>query len=106
MRPQVSWTTAEERCLIVDQALALLDTVGMRFGGCASLERLAYAGARVDREAGVARLPRKLVERALAGCLREVLLAGRPPSRRGARPAPASPRPGARREGSRRGRPL
>ncbi|MEI6451796.1 MAG: trimethylamine methyltransferase family protein [Actinomycetes bacterium] len=76
MRPQVSWTTAEERRLIVDQALALLETVGMRFGACASLQRLADAGARVDRETGVARLPRELVERALAGCPHEVLLAG------------------------------
>lgn len=74
MRPQVSWTTAEERRLIVDQALEPPGTVGMRFGACESLERLAEAGARVDREAGVARLPRELVERALAGCPREVLL--------------------------------
>ena len=76
MRPQVSWTTAAERGLIIDQALELLDTVGMRFGPSVSLEALGEAGARVDREAGVARLPRELVERALAGCPREVLLAG------------------------------
>jgi trimethylamine---corrinoid protein Co-methyltransferase len=76
MRPQVSWTTAEERRLIVDQALELLDTVGMRFGACESLERLADAGARVDRAAGVARLSRVLVEHALATCPRDVLLAG------------------------------
>ena len=76
MRPQVSWTTAEERRLIVDQALELLDNVGMHFGACESLDRLAEAGARVDREAGVARIPRELVERALATCPHDVLLAG------------------------------
>jgi trimethylamine--corrinoid protein Co-methyltransferase len=76
MRPQVSWTTAPERSLIIDQALELLETVGMRFGSSTSLEALAEAGARVDREAGVARLSRELVERALASCPREVLLAG------------------------------
>jgi len=76
MRPQVSWTTAAERSLLIDQALELLETVGMRFGRSASLESLEATGARVDREAGVARLPRKLVERALESCPHEVLLAG------------------------------
>ena len=76
MRSQVSWTTAEERRLIIDQAMELLETVGMRFGACESLKRLAEAGARIDHSSGVARLPRELVERSLAGCPREVLLAG------------------------------
>ena len=79
MRPRVSWTTGDERRLIIDEAFALLESVGMRFGACDALESLAEAGARVDREAGVARLPRELVERALAGCPREVLLAGATP---------------------------
>jgi trimethylamine--corrinoid protein Co-methyltransferase len=76
MRPQVSWTTATERSLLIDQALDLLENVGMRFGPSAALEMLAAAGAHVDRDAGVARLPRDLVERAVATCPREVLLAG------------------------------
>ena len=76
MRPQVSWTTTAERSLIVDEALELLESVGMRFGPSASLQALGEAGATVDRGAGVARLPRDLVERAVAGCPREVLLAG------------------------------
>ena len=79
MRPRVSWTIGDERRLIIDEAFALLESVGMRFGACDALERLAEAGARVDREAGVARLPRELVERALAGCAPEVLLAGATP---------------------------
>jgi hypothetical protein len=57
MRPKVGWTTAEERRLIVDQAFELLGTVGMRFGACESLERLAEPGARVDREAGARASP-------------------------------------------------
>jgi trimethylamine---corrinoid protein Co-methyltransferase len=76
MRSQTSWTTAAERELLIDQALELLETVGMRFGPSASLEALGEAGARVDRVAGAARIPRALVERALALCPREVLLAG------------------------------
>ncbi len=79
MRPQVSWTSGDDRRLIVDEACALLENVGMRFGACDSLERLAEAGARVDRAAGVARLPRELVERALVTCPRDVLLAGATP---------------------------
>ena len=75
MRPRVSWTTGNERRLIIDEAFALLESVDVRFGACDALESLAEAGARVDREAGVARLPRELVERALAGCPPEVLLA-------------------------------
>jgi trimethylamine--corrinoid protein Co-methyltransferase len=76
MRAQVSWTTAAERELLVDQALDLLETVGMRFGPSASLEALGKAGAPVERAAGAARIPRALVERALALCPREILLAG------------------------------
>jgi len=79
MRPRVSWTTGDDRRLIIDEAFALLENVGMRFGACDALESLAEAGARVDREAGVARLPRELVERGLAGCPRNVLLAGATP---------------------------
>ena len=76
MRPQVSWTTEAERDLLVDQALELLETVGMRFGPSVSLEALGEAGARVDRAAGTACISQALVERALALCPREVLLAG------------------------------
>jgi len=79
MRPRVSWTTSDERRLIIDEAYSLLENVGMRFGACDALERLAEAGARVDREAGVARLSHELIERALAGCQRDVLLAGATP---------------------------
>ncbi len=79
MRPRVSWTTSDERHLILAEAFALLEGVGMRFGACDALERLAEAGARVDREAGVARLSRELIEQALATCPRDVLLAGSTP---------------------------
>jgi len=79
MRPEVSWTSGDDRRLVIDEAFALLENVGMRFGACEALERLAEAGARVDREAGIARLSRELVERALATCPRDVLLAGATP---------------------------
>jgi trimethylamine--corrinoid protein Co-methyltransferase len=81
MKPTVTLTTADERALIIDEALALLEEVGLRTGPCAALDALADAGARVDREAGVARLPRALVLQAVAACPREVLLAGATPDR-------------------------
>ena len=56
MRPRVSRTSSDERRLIIDEAFALLENAGLRFGACDALERLADAGARIDRKAGVARL--------------------------------------------------
>lgn len=79
MRAQVTWLEAGERRLIYEEALGILERRGMRFGPCRALDRLAAAGALVDREAGVARLPGELVERALALCPHEVLLAGATP---------------------------
>jgi len=51
----------------------------MRFGQGDALEALAGAGAQVDRETGVARLPSALVEDALARCPREFVLGGATP---------------------------
>ncbi len=79
MRPRVTFTTEAERSLIVEQALHVLETTGMRFGRAKALDALAEAGARVDREAGVARLPAGLVERTIARLPRRVLLAGATP---------------------------
>lgn len=79
MRARVEWTTAQERDLIVDGALELLETLGMHFGPSDSLETLGQAGARVDRGAGVARIPRELVRRAVADCPREIVLGGATP---------------------------
>ena len=79
MRARVEWTTEEERGRIVDGALHLLETLGMKFGPSDALEALGEAGARVDRAAGVARIPRDLVERALAACPREIVLGGATP---------------------------
>jgi trimethylamine--corrinoid protein Co-methyltransferase len=79
VRARIEWTTAEERARIVDGALELLESPGMRLGPCDCLEALREAGARVDRTTGVARIPRDLVERALAGCPREIVFGGATP---------------------------
>jgi len=80
MRAQVHWTTAAERALIVEEALGLLERVGMRFGPCDALDAMAEAGAIVDREQGVARMPAELVRGALAQCSRRVVLGGLTPA--------------------------
>lgn len=80
MRLTARWLSEDERALIIDEAYGLLERIGMRFGAGGTLDRLAAAGARVDREAGVARLPRDLVADALTRCPHEVLLAGATPA--------------------------
>jgi len=80
MRLSARWLSDEERHLVIDEAYRLLERVGMRFGAGKALATLAAAGAEVDRDAGVARLPRQLVAEALSRCPRDVLLAGATPA--------------------------
>lgn len=80
MRAHTTWLSQAEKELIVDEACGLLERHGMRFGQCATLDVLDAAGAAVDRAAGTARLPRALVERALARCPRTVVLGGATPA--------------------------
>ena len=80
MRLTAQWLSDEERHLIIDEAYGLLERLGMRFGAGKALATLAAAGADVDREAGVARLPRQLVAEALTRCPRDVSLAGAAPA--------------------------
>ncbi len=79
MRAHTTWLSRAEKELVVDEAYGLLERLGMRFGECATLDALEEAGAAVDRAAGTARLPRALVERALAPCPRTVVLGGATP---------------------------
>ena len=76
MRARTTWLSDAEKSQIVDQALELLAGVGMRFAGSAVLPELAARGASVDEATGIARLPRELVEWAIAQCPRGVLMAG------------------------------
>jgi trimethylamine---corrinoid protein Co-methyltransferase len=80
MKLAARWLSDEERLLIIDEAYGLLERKGMRFGAGKALATLAAAGADVDREAGVARLPRELVAEALSRCPRDVLLGGATPA--------------------------
>ncbi|NLE21659.1 MAG: hypothetical protein GX624_02585 [Actinobacteria bacterium] len=79
MTVRVQWLTAGERDAVYEEALRILETVGMRMRGARALAALREAGAQVDAD-GTARLPTELVERAVAACPRDVLMAGEEPS--------------------------
>lgn len=79
MTVRVEWLTASERDAVVAQALDILQRVGLRMKGAAVLPLLREAGADVD-DTGTARLPAELVERAVAQCPRDLLMAGETPA--------------------------
>ena len=77
MQAHTTWLSEAEKSRIVDEAVELLGRVGMRFAGSKVLPLLAERGADVDETTGIARLPRELVEWAVAQCPRSILMAGR-----------------------------
>lgn len=79
MRAKTVWLSEKEKSAIADEALDLLAGVGIRLAGSSVLPLLSERGAAIDEETGIARLPRELVEWALAQCPREVRLAGATP---------------------------
>ncbi|HEY5388441.1 MAG TPA: trimethylamine methyltransferase family protein [Thermoleophilia bacterium] len=79
MRVKVEWTTPLERRRVIDEALALLEGVGMQFGEGDALRLLGQAGATVDAGRGLARLPAGLVMDALRDCPRDIVLGGASP---------------------------
>jgi trimethylamine--corrinoid protein Co-methyltransferase len=81
MRQRTSWLSREEKELLFEEALGLLERVGMRMSGSRALETLAAAGAAVDPASGIVRLPPGLVREALAQCPREVVMGGATPAR-------------------------
>ena len=79
MQQRTSWLSDAEKSLIVEEALALLERVGMRMTGSRALPALAALGAQVDEATGVVRFPPQLVRDALETCPREVVMAGATP---------------------------
>jgi trimethylamine--corrinoid protein Co-methyltransferase len=79
MRQRTTWLSDAEKTLIVEEALALLEHVGMRMRGSRALDALAAAGASVDHASGIVRLPPQLVLDAAAQCPREVVMGGATP---------------------------
>ncbi len=79
MRVRADWTTREERQRIVDEALALLEGAGMRYGEGDALGLLAAAGAKVDRARGLARF-RATSSSTRCAAARDVVLGGASPA--------------------------
>ena len=80
-RPRLSMLGAADIEYIHGQTLRLLADVGVKPRAPRALALLRDAGAIVDDETGIARLPADLVERALETAPKEVLLAARDQSR-------------------------
>ena len=79
MRYTASFLGEADREQVHEASLRILAEAGVRFHGERALPLLADAGARVDAEAGIARLPRAVVEAALATAPREFVLGARNP---------------------------
>ena len=80
MIPRIQTPPPAELDAIHAASLRLLERVGVAFPSHEAQELLAAAGARVNPETGVVKIPARLVERALATAPRDILLAGRDPA--------------------------
>jgi trimethylamine--corrinoid protein Co-methyltransferase len=81
MIPRISPPPEADLDAIHEATLRLLAEVGVVFPEAEAQALLAAAGAGVDPDTGVVRLPPRLVEDALAAAPRDVLLAGRDAAR-------------------------
>ena len=81
MIPRIQTPPPAELDAIHAATLRLLEQVGVAFPSHDAQELLAAAGALVNAETGVVRIPAHLVEQALATAPRDILLAGRDPAR-------------------------
>ena len=79
MRAQTTWLSTAEKQLVYEEALGLLERVGLRMAGSQRLLELREAGAAVDEESGVVRFPAELVDRLLGQCPRKIVLGGTTP---------------------------
>lgn len=90
MRYTASFLGEADREQVHEASLRILAEAGVRFHGERALPLLADAGARVDADAGIARLPRAVVEAALATAPREFVLGARNPVHDYALPSPVT----------------
>ena len=81
MIPRVSLLDEASRQVIHERSLQVMERTGVRFASGEALRVLRDAGCAVDEETQVARIPRRLVEEAIAAAPKTILLAGRDPAR-------------------------
>jgi trimethylamine--corrinoid protein Co-methyltransferase len=90
MRLHSPYLSADEIDRVHEASLRILAETGIRVHGERGLPLLADAGAQVDRDAGVARIPRDLVEQALALAPKAWTLGARNPALDFPMPSPRS----------------
>ena len=90
MRYGATFFDDAERAQVHEASLRILAETGVRFHGERALPLLAAAGAGVDAEAGIARIPPDLVERTLAAAPRSFVLGARNPAHDYALPSPVT----------------
>ena len=78
---RVQYLSEAEKAFVHEKTMQVLETVGVAYNTPLAIDLLAEAGAQVDRERLTARFGWDLVERCLVTVPREILLAGRDPSR-------------------------
>ena len=79
MRAHMTWLDEGEKRSFVEEALGLLERVGVELKGSDALPVLADLGADVDFATGVVRFPPDLVLRAVEACPRRIVFAGASP---------------------------
>ncbi len=90
MQYRASFLADAERDRVHAASLRILAEAGVRFHGERALPLLAAAGATIDGEAGIARIPRDVVEAALASAPRAFVLGARNPVHDYALPSPVT----------------
>jgi trimethylamine--corrinoid protein Co-methyltransferase len=90
MRYTASFLGESDRARIHEASLRILAETGVRFHGERARPLLDAAGARVDADLGVARIPREVVEAALATAPGSFVLGARSPAHDYALPSPVT----------------
>jgi trimethylamine--corrinoid protein Co-methyltransferase len=90
MRYTASFLDESDRERVHEASLRILAETGVRFHGERALPLLAAAGAQVDADAGIARIPRAVIEAALATAPRSFVLGARNPAHDYPLPSPVT----------------
>ena len=80
MQAHTTWLSDTEKALVYDEALVLLERVGLRMAGSRRLAEMRDAGAVVDDASGVVKFPAALVDKLRRQCPREIVMAGAAPA--------------------------
>lgn len=88
MRLHCDFLSESERERIHNESIKILEEVGIRYGSTKALGILKTAGAKVDMESRIAKIPRHLVEAALKTAPKSFTMGARNPAHNVAMPSP------------------